>query len=184
MANNQWNQQTRLWYDMPTKTVEEMQSEKPGQYQIFTPGYRFCENRQQYAEYMDQGLAHGQAVYRNSCSVADENQLRFGKLTDMRYRHQVNARPYGGAFMGAGQPSLDNKDLESRLFYGLDTRGGPRKACDVSAGVSIDRFIPLPEYGNPQRVQHVVEPWVRGGEHTRDYVRRVNYEREVLGMKE
>jgi len=85
--------------------------------------------------------------------------------------------------MGAGQASLGNKDIESELYHGLDTRGGPRKACDVLSGVSIDRFECLPEYGNPQRVQHVVEPWIRGGDNTRDHVRRVNYERRLKNSK-
>jgi hypothetical protein len=85
--------------------------------------------------------------------------------------------------MGAGQRGTTNKDVETELICGLDTRGGPRRACDVLSGVSIDRFQCLPEYGNPQRVEHVVPVWIRGGENTRDYVRRVNFEAKMKNRR-
>jgi len=126
---------------------------------------------------------HYQKVYRNGCKVDHESELTFSQLTDPRLIHQLFSRPYLGAYMGAGQNTANYKNTESELIHGLDTRGGPRKACDVLAGVSIDRFECLPEYGNPQRVQHVVEPWIRGGDNTRDHVRRVNYALRLKNAK-
>ena len=79
--------------------------------------------------------------------------------------------------MGAGQRSTNEQDVESKLIMGLTTTDF--RPCEGHTEATINRFYHLPEYGNPQRVKHVVEPWTRGGEHTRDYVRRVkcNYTR-------
>lgn len=177
----EWNRLTRLSQDVCAQTLEERQAQQPGLYQVSAPGFRWCETRPSYAHLMSEP-AHMQAVYRNACVIDRDSQLRYAPLTNPHMIHQLFTRPYAGAFMGAGQNALGQKDLETQLIYGLDTRGGPRRACDVLAGVSIDAapWQCLPDYGNPQRVEHVVEPWVRGGDHTRDYVRRVSYERQCL----
>lgn len=178
----EWHNLTRLSQDVCAQTLEEKQSQMPGLYLVETPGYRWCESEKNYATLMSEPT-HYYKVYRNGCTVDTDTTLRHAPLTNQRYMHQLFTRPYVGSFMGAGQPTSHNKDLETQLIYGLDTRGGPRRACDVLSGVSIDRFQCLPEYGNPQRVEHVVEPWVRGGDHTRDYVRRVNYEKHCMNRK-
>ena len=182
MSAMEWNQLTRLSQDICAQTLEEKQSQLPGLNRVQTPGYRWCESSNNYAHLMSEP-AHYYKVYRNGCTVDNDSSLRYGTLTDMRYIHQLYTRPYLGSFMGAGQNTADFKPLETQLLQGLDTRGYVQKACDVSAGVSIDRFECLPEYGNPQRVQHVVEPWVRGGDHTRDYVRRIDYERQCYNRR-
>lgn len=177
-----WNDQTRLRYDPCARHTYDEQSKGTGQYTTGEPGWRWCETEAEYARNMCEPL-HYQKVYRNACNVNDETALWHAPLTDPRIIHQIYTRPYLGAYMGAGQNNSNNKDTESELIHGLDTRGGPRKACDALAGVSIDRFECLPEYGNPQRVQHVVEPWIRGGDNTRDHVRRVNYELRMKNAK-
>src|SRR3989344_1384982 len=162
----EWNHLGRLSQDVCAQTLEEKQSKEPGLYQLQAPGYRWCESPSTYAQMMSEP-AHWYKVYRNSCNIETDNQLHYSALTDQRYRHQLFTRPYAGAFMGAGQRSIDNKDLETELFCGYDTRGYPRRACDVLSGVSIDRFESLPDYGNPQKVEHIIEKGVRGGESTR-----------------
>lgn len=179
---SQWNDQTRLKYDPCARRTYDQESMEPCKYQISAPGFRWCERQSTYAKKMCEPI-HQQKQYRSACYVDKDTELRKAKLTDERYIHQLWTRPYLGAYMGAGQSSLGNKDTESELIMGLDTRGGPRRACDVLSGVSIDRFECLPEYGNPQRVQHIVEPWIRGGDNTRDYVRRVNYEAKMRNKK-
>lgn len=170
-----WDDQTRLLYDSCARHAYDQQSKGSGHYVTGSPGWRWCETGAEYSRNMCEPV-HYQKVYRNGCKVEHESELIHAPLTDPRVINQVFTRPYLGSYEGAGRSSRGHKDIESQLFHGLDTRGGPRKACDVLAGVSIDRFECLPEYGNPQRVQHVVEPWIRGGDNTRDYVRRINYE--------
>jgi hypothetical protein len=177
-----WNDQTRLRYDACARHAYDEQSKGTGVYSTEEPGWRWCESEAEYARNMCEP-AHYQKVYRNGCKINDESTLIHSVLTDPRLIHQHYTRPYLGAYMGAGQNSDGQKDIESELLHGLDTRGGTRKACDVLSGVSIDRFECLPEYGNPQRAQHIIEPWIRGGDNTRDYVRRINYELRLKNAK-
>ncbi|MEO0236700.1 MAG: hypothetical protein ABIN35_00510 [candidate division WOR-3 bacterium] len=120
-------------------------------------------------------------VYRNNQKYTDqETYLIHSKPTNLRYINQLMTRPYLGCYCGVGTASMDNKDLESFLQQGI--LSNPRiKACQSVTMKEINRFIPLPEYGNPQRVEHIIPPpphlggWVRGGAHTRDLVRRVDH---------
>lgn len=178
----QWNGLTRLNQDVCAQTLEEKQSQLSGLYQVANPGYRWCEPLQNYTKYMSEPF-HQYKQYRSACRVDDDSTLRYAPLTDQRYIHQLFTRPYKGSFMGAGQNTACHKDIETQLIYGNATRTYTDKACDALAEVSIDRFECLPDYGNPQKVEHIVEPWVRGGAHTRDYVRRINYERQCSNMK-
>ena len=87
--------------------------------------------------------------------------------------------------MGAGQPSLGCKDTESALQQGLLTNLR-QKPCEVTRGTTFYRFVPLQEFGNPQRVQHILPPdpelggWDRSGLPTRDLVRRVDYQKRCF----
>lgn len=178
-----WHDQSRLKYDPCARKAYDAQSVGSGKYKVNTPGYKWNEHSPaEYAANMSEPI-HYQKQHRSAHHIDKDSELRYADLTDKRYIHQLMTRPYLGAYMGAGQNSQNNKDVESELIQGLDTRGGAQRSCDVLAGVSIDRFECLPEYGNPQRVQHIVEPWTRGGENTRDYVRRINYEAKCLNSQ-
>jgi len=181
MAKNyhQWNDQTRLKYDIGARKAYDKESMAIGKYHHTAPGYNWCEHQNNYAEKMNEPM-HQQKQHRSACNVDKESELMFSELTDKRYIHQLQPRPYTGSFMG-NAPSIDNKNLESELIMGLTTRQD--RACNPLSGVSIDRFECLPEYGNPQRVKHIVEPWIRGGDNTRDYVRRINYEAQLQNKK-
>lgn len=166
---------TRISYDPAVKRIDEYEAQRPGWYQVNAPGFRPFESTGQYAAAMGAEPMMFQRQYFNGPRVDTDSKMRFAALTNPRLIHQLFARPFGGSFRGPGQPSLGNKDLESELLAGHQMR--THKSVQPTAEATIDRFIPLPEYGNPQRVWHVVEPWTRGGEHTRDYVRRVDWER-------
>ena len=112
---------------------------------------------------------HYTRAYRNANSVMTESQLQQAALTQFRFNNQLFTRPYAGNFMGAGQPSMTNKDTETELFTGIEARVS--KSSNMP-GITIDRFDYLPAYGNPQRAEHIIPVWVRGGEATRDFVRR------------
>jgi len=177
-----WNGLSRLSQDYCAQTLEEKQSQEPGVYMISQPGWRWCETQKQYSQYMSEPV-HWYKQYRNACNVNQDSELRYSKLTNKGQVQQLMTRPYNTVpYMGSGQRSLNNKDIESRLIMGTPTT--TYKSCEPTAGVSIDRFTPLPEYGNPQRIQHVLDPWSRSStSNTRDYVRRVNYQRRIENMK-
>ena len=90
--------------------------------------------------------------------------------------------------MGSGTRSLGNKNVETALQQGVLTNLR-EKPCEVTRDTSFYRYQCLPEFGNPQRVQHIIEPslnsggWIRGGHHTRDLVRRVDYDRRCKNWR-
>jgi len=99
--------------------------------------------------------------------------------TNAREKFQLLTRPYLGYYMGPGTQSNEFTDLETALFQGVGTNLR-EKACQPSQGSTTTRFVCLPEFGNPQRVERIIYPFTRGGEPTRDYVRRVDYYRRCV----
>jgi len=179
-----WNYEGRLQRDCGAVTLDEKESQRPGYYQLsgYDPQAQHSDN---YANRMNE-IMHFQKVYRNSYNyVDDESDLIYAELSNLRELNQLFTRPYAGFFSGPGQPSLDNKELESALQQGLLTNLR-QKPCEVTRGTSFYRYQCLPEFGNPQRVQHIIPPpvevggWIRGGDNTRDYVRRVDYQKRCL----
>jgi len=69
--------------------------------------------------------------------------------------------------------TLHLKDLESSLMQGQYMT--TFKGCENSNEVNIDRFDYLPSFGNPQTVEHTIEPWTRGGILTKELIRRLDY---------
>lgn len=182
----QWDHLGHLRQDTDTVTYEEKESQRPGQYQLseYDPSH---QNVTDYTNRMKEPT-HYQKTYANSFSyVDDESYLWLSELNNLRYRNQLYTRPYAGFYCGPGQPSLDQKDLESTLQQGLLTNLR-QKPCEASRGKSMYRFTHLPEFGNPQREEHVVVPpehlggWIRGGAPTRDYVRRIDYQRRCANQ--
>lgn len=111
-------------------------------------------NMTQYPD-VDSALTHAPLTHR-------------GEIREL-YARPFKTQPYRGADQMSIEPSL--VDYESMLRLG--THCGTRRVGDYIPGSAVNRFTPLPEYGNPQRVEHVVEPWVRGGVETRDETRRI-----------
>ena len=175
-----WNGITRVEEDLCAQSVGELESQLPGCY--YTNNFfRWCESQNQYANLMTEPM-HFYKVYRNACRVDTDSVLRYADLTNKGEIYQLFSPVYKTVpYMGAGQRSLHNKDIEAQLQQGLTTT--TYKSCEPTSGVFINRYQCLPDYGNPQRVEHTIEPWVRGGEYTRDYVRRVNYEKYCLNLQ-
>jgi hypothetical protein len=182
-----WNYEGRVGRDCCAVTLEEKESQRPGFYQLsgFDPD---CQNAGNYANKMSE-IMHFQKQYRNPyCYVDNETDLTRSELSNLREINQLFTRPYIGWYMGAGTRSLGNKDVESALQQGMLTNLR-EKPCEVTRGSTFYRYQCLPEFGNPQRVQHVVEPpvevggWIRGGDNTRDHVRRVDYQRRCLNRR-
>lgn len=103
------------------------------------------------------------------CRVGADSDVRFGFAGSLRQRekHQLFTRTFHSVpsvKRGAYRPAD-----EDRLQQGEDTRGGPRRACDVLSGVTIDRYVPMiPELRRSvQDARHIVPLWTRGGEPTR-----------------
>jgi hypothetical protein len=167
---------TRLSEDVCYLAIRNKQSLGVGQHEIETPGFRPMETQLEYSQLLTEP-GHFNKEYRNANAVMDETMLQQSALTQYRFNNQLFARPYAGNFMGAGQPSLDKKDLESALFMKSEARVS--KSNNLP-GINIDRFDYLPL--DPQELSHIETPktWIRGGDATRDYVRRKLYPQKCL----
>lgn len=182
--NFNWDHQSRIGDDCCSINLDEREAQKPGLYMLsgYDPNCNY-NNIQNYDNRLKE-ITHFQKAYRNDvCDVTADNDLRFAELTNLREINQTFARPYLGSYQGAGQPSLGNKDLESALWQGILTN--PKiKPCQVTRGQAVQRFIPLPEFGNPQQTQHIIHEDVlnipRPGLNTRDDARRRDYARRCL----
>lgn len=164
------NGQTRLNEDPCYIDLRTYQSSNIGQKVLTTPGFKPKQSVKQYANQF-QDLAHYPKQYRNPYQHSNlESQLQQSALTQFRQNQQLMTRPYKGAYMGPGQNTQNFKDVESELRTGEIAR---ISKSNNMPGITIDRFAYLPECGYPQKVEHIIMPGiVRGGEATRDFVRR------------
>ena len=145
-----WDEEVRIRRNQCIVTLEEIESQEPGQYQLsgYDPSYQYMSD---YANRMD-GLMHFQQVYRGDYAYVDaETALIQSEPTNLRYKNPLYTRPYAGYYCGPGMRSLGHKDVESALQQGLsdNQREDP---CLPSRGTTGYNFIPLPDYGNPQKV--------------------------------
>lgn len=115
--------------------------------------------------------------------VTNDSKIRNGTLgnistqTKSKVDKILTCRPYiTTPFMGAGQASSTEADIQSGLMMGEFS--SKRKSCNELSGISINRFIPLiPEIKKTiQDPKHIIESaWIRGGMHTRMTVRNMDY---------
>lgn len=180
-----WTGSTRLGDDpcyIATKTCD---SQQPGQWSL--SGYdpkeeTSCDHQKRLSTLMT-----FQKPYLPGGKYIDcDSQLIHPRLTNLRTLHPLFTRPYVGNYQGPGMGSLspESKVIESQLQQGnLDAvYHGKIAAVDITDYA----FNYLPPYGNPQSVDHVVQPppseggWVRGGVSTRDLTKEVDYRRRVF----
>jgi len=167
-----WNMKTNIRDDKCYINLDDSESREPGCYQTDN-FFRLCDTSADYANLMSEPFVFYKP-YRSACRVDVESELRYSELTNMNQLYPLYTSPYLTVpFMGAGQNSLYHKEIESQLLQGINAHSF--KACSPTSGVTINRFDCLPDYGNPQKVEHIIEPWVRGGEPTSDYIRRSSY---------
>lgn len=155
----------------------------PGKYQL--SGYdNSYHNVNNYTSRLSNRTHYERVIADNTDYTDQESDLWFSKLSNLRNLHQLYTRPYAGFFCGAGMPASFNKDVESSLMQGLLTN--PRQhTYEPYRGESMYRYQYLPDYGNPQKEEHIIPVyWVRGGDNTRDYVRRVDYQQRCKDMKQ
>jgi hypothetical protein len=160
---------TRLNEDLCYINNRTYQSTGVGHQILTTPGYKPHQQINQYASELSD-VAHYPKQYRNFNHANTETKLQQSELTKYKQHKQLFTRPYTGYYMGPGQNSLMFKDLESNLLTGEIAR---ISKSNNLAGITIDRFQYLPECCYPQNSDHIImKGIVRGGEATRDFVRR------------
>lgn len=170
----EWRKKTHVSDDPCAVNVRESQSINTGEYPV-TNFFRRCGEPVMTDCTLNQTFTYPKVHGISQCNVNYDSDLRYSPLTNLKNVQQLSTRPYKSqGYRGAGANSLHMKDLESALIQGNTMT--TYKGCENSNEVYIDRFQYLPEYGNPQRIQHTIEPWTRGGILSRELVRRLSYD--------
>jgi hypothetical protein len=175
MSNNMnWRRKTKLKDDYCSIDVQERQSMDPHDYQT-NNFFRQCNEPILSSKMVNQTMTNVK-VYGNThqCEVDDDSDLRYASLTNLHNIQQLFTRPYAGSFHGAGQSSGAHlKDVESSL---MQSQYNPSfKSIENTQEHYIDRFDYLPQTGYPQKVEHIVPVWTRGGVLSRELVRSISY---------
>lgn len=170
-----WRQKSRVFDDPCSVNIRENQSVDTGNYHV-TNFFRKCGEPVMTDCTLNQTMTYPR-VWGNvdQCNTNLDSQFRYAPLTNLNNIHQLSTRPYvSSGYRGAGSNNGHLSDVESSLIQGQYKPS--LKSCESAKEHYIDRFHYLPEYGNPQRVQHVVEPWTRGGILSTELVRKLNYQ--------
>ena len=184
-----WNGFNRLGDDPCHIKKRERESIAPGCWNL-TSHDPTVEQSCDYQQRLSTLMTH-QKPYCNSAYIECDTKLTHVPLTNLRTIHQLYTRPYVGNYQGPGRHSLcpNVMDVESRLQQGnFDPQIG---SCGRTGGKDITSYGMnyLPCFGNPQKVERVVQPapehggWIRGGENTRDLVRQIDYRRNCLNKQ-
>lgn len=115
----------------------------------------------------------------NSCVIDNDSDIRLNReLTNFREKEQLCTR-WSKAIPNYGRGGA-YPNIESRLKYAEDT--SIYRDCDRIVERDFNRFIPLS--GTPsaciQNPSHIILPFERGGESTRDYVRDENFDKKCF----
>ena len=178
-TNNTFNDQTSLRQDKNVVTVDQYQSMVAAKYntQNFHPDASSSDLK--YDQHMGNHLmvTHDR-LHDNHHAIKDSTDLRHGHATNKRYINQVSHRSHiAHATQSAGiiNNGSINPDLSSDMRYGKATT--TFKPVERTFWSPICRFDILPEFGNPQRLEHVMQPWGGvTGEATRVTIRRMDHE--------
>lgn len=169
-----WRAKTKIFDDPCTVNAREKQSIETGEYKMKN-FFRPCGQPIMSKCHKKQTFVYPQVFGINQCNVDRDSKFRYVPLTNLGNVQQLNARPFvSSGYRGAGANNLHLKDLESDLIQGDFTQ--EKKGCKNTSEVYIDRWQYLPEYGNPQRVDRAVEPFLRTGVNTRDLTRQLSKE--------
>jgi hypothetical protein len=164
----------RLADDQCALIARELQNRSMGDYMLFnTYQTSICnKDKTKFEEFVanNPNLRYKDgAGFLNSCVVDSDSKLRNGtKLTHDKEKIQLTSRWHQAV------PSFNKGGLivnvDTRMKMAEDTT--VIRECDKVTEKDFNRFIPLPPClaSSIQNPQHIIQPFVRGGEPTRQYV--------------
>jgi hypothetical protein len=115
----------------------------------------------------------------DDCLVDQYSELRNAPTQLTRDRCPIQL--FGRVFKGCPnlKPGVPNPDLEMPITQGMSssTLEGIQYPCKKAImEETTNKFMPMQECVKEiQEPQHVVEPWIRGGDDTRNYVKRMEF---------
>ena len=199
MSENQgtphFNKISRIGFDNGFNRAKTQENYQQHDYNVFN-NYTMCDKRKQYANNMGNDVTLNYRVYGpDGCYVPTEDYVRMYYNTNPRIKKQLFANPYlTTPFVGryvkfderSKVPMISN--IESRLKISETIRD--KKPCqpqfDVKYtdidGLPFARYETLHSFVNPQIVQRIIYPWTRAGDDTRDFVKSVSYEKNIMNQ--
>ena len=158
-----------LLSDECASKTQEQQSIEPGHYML-SNFYNGCNLDQQFGiSLLERGNIIKNGYGPQGCNIDADSTLRFEDNTNLKMLHTLNPRPHLTIpFMGRGSAEAG---IENVLRCGFQTTS--HKACNTLADKSIDldRMV-YKLHASPQKVEHIVDPYPRGGRLTRNDVRQ------------
>lgn len=171
-----YHQENRLTNDNCAQLTRELQNSSVNDRQLYNYFYTHdCK-----CEVFDDFLFDNNMVVKDGygfttgCTVDTDSDLRLkGVWTNEREKNQLNAR-WNQGVPNVGKGGLI-PNIESRIRNGDDT--SDIRNCDKIVEHDFDRFTPLVGCmaKSVQNPDNIVEPWTRGGQHTRNEVRSNEY---------
>jgi hypothetical protein len=181
MNTNIFESSTGICNDTCWKNAKELHNQQIADYQLYETNFVPCENP--YVRMNDMYLNHpnlrGRPGYglSDDCLIDNYSALRNDptSLTHDRCRIQLFNRIF------AGGPNLrcgnTNKEEELDILAGNDTN--PFRCRKIIMEEQIKHPIPLIDcMKDVQNPKHIVPIWVNGGEDTRSYVNRVEFNKK------
>lgn len=171
-----YNHENRLSIDNCAQLTRELQNTSVNNRMLYNYYYTHdCK-----CDVLDDFLFDNNMVIKDGygvttgCTIDLDSELRLnGMWTNEREKAQLCSRWHQGV------PNLNRGGLvpnvETRIKNGDDT--SDIRSCDKIVEKNFDRFTPLVGCiaDTIQNPSYVVEPWVRGGMHTRNDVRSTAY---------
>ena len=195
MSRPHFNKIARIGFDNGVNMVKTQGNYQYNDYELFN-NYTMCDKRRQYINTMSNDVLLNQKVYApDGCYIPTEDYTRLyyntnPKIKKQLFRNPYMTTPFVGKFVKFDErskvPAVTN--IGSRLQMGEAIR--EKKPCQPKSdtkytdidGLPFPRWEDLHSWVNPQVVQHIVTPWIWGGEDTRSFTKAVSYERNVLNQ--
>lgn len=160
-----WNNMSNIYNDKESQQIHDQFSKNVSQYQM-----------KQFANVATSSLESPIATYqKTNFKYGELPKTNFSQIDNSKYEE---SKRQSGFFSGPNMRSIKVSDLdqESKLRQGTASVHNP---LSKEHNFLNFHFNQLPDYGNPQKDTHIIPPkpaeggWVRGGDNTRDYVRRI-----------
>lgn len=135
--------------------------------------------------YVDHVNLRGRPGYglADACLIDEYSRLvnNYDGVTRDRCRLQLFKRLFNGCPLFKGQPGDIDRELD--LLAGTDSGLIGQNGCSKKAIMELQIKNPVPLVDCMKDIQnpdHLVENWTRGGEDTRAYINRLNFNNNII----
>jgi len=178
MNNNMFDTTTSICSDNCWKTAKDLNNNKISEYNLHPNNFVNCENPnvRMTDTYLNHPNLRGRPGYglADDCLIDNYSMLRNnpGGVTQDRCRIQLNNRIFtSGPSLRCGAGNIGE---ELNLIEGTDTN--PFKCKKQIMEKEMNNFIPLLDFMKDiQNPDNIVPVWTNGGEDTRSYIHRTEF---------